>query len=82
MTIIAACNSSIARVNATRSTTPDSTRKSDVAISHSLRSILSTARALRLSRFASSRRRTPHSAWKCGTMREAMNVALPRASFA
>ena len=44
--------------------------------------LTSLASALRLSRDLSSERRMPHIALKYGTMRGAMKVALPRASFA
>ena len=47
-----------------RSVTPESSRRSAVAISHSRRSAASIARAGRLRRRGSSSRRTPHTAWK------------------
>src|SRR5438876_10396012 len=77
-TIIAACNAARACMNAFRSRTPDSARRSAVPISHSLRSTLNTASAELLKRFFSSRFRTPHNALKYGIMFGARNIALPR----
>src|ERR1051326_6910541 len=57
---------------------PESARRSADAISHSLRSAFRTACAAELNRIFSSRRRIPHSALKCGIIRGARNVALPR----
>ena len=72
----------MAAVKAVRSVTPESPRRSMVAISHSWRSAARIRRALALSRVDSSARRTPHTAWKYGTMRGARNIAFPRASLA
>ena len=68
-------------VNAARSVTPESWRRSDVAISHSRRSTFRMARAAGLRRAASSDLRMPQTAWKYGTIRGATNVARPRASL-
>ena len=63
-------------MNAARSFTPDSSRRSAVPISHSLRSAFRTARACLLRRRFSSDRRRPQTAWKYGIMRGARNIGL------
>jgi len=82
MTSIAACSSSSARVKDTRSFTPESIFRSEVAISHSLRSTFRIFRAFWLRRDFSSDRRNPQIALKYGIIRGATNIVLPRASFA
>jgi len=52
-----------------------------VPISHSLRRTRSTASADPLRRFFSSRLGIPQSALKCGIIRGARNIALPRANL-